>query len=337
MNLVDRYVYAVVSKLPEKQREDIEKEIRTLIEDMMEAYSPEEPDESKINKVLLELGDPDLLAEKYLDRKRYLIGPSNFNNYVNVLKIVLGAVFLGITIATGVGVILSLDLDFAKTIPRYIGSLFSASLQAFSWVTLGFAIAEYKGINTTEQLEDKGDWNPKDLPPVPQKGDKIPPMEPILGMIFSVVFLVLFYFTPQLIGVAHISRGEEPVVISMFNIETLRSFGFIILGIFSVSMLKEVLKLVYGKWTLQLSILYSILSVISLGLIIVLLYNAQVWNGSFLVELTENLNLNFISKEFDYLQIRNIAITIITIISGIDIVSALYKGLKYNARYQKTL
>lgn len=36
MELIDRYIYAVTKKLPQKQREDIEKELRTLIDDMLE-------------------------------------------------------------------------------------------------------------------------------------------------------------------------------------------------------------------------------------------------------------------------------------------------------------
>lgn len=40
MELIDRYVYAVVQKLPEQQRNDIRKELYGLIEDMLEERSP---------------------------------------------------------------------------------------------------------------------------------------------------------------------------------------------------------------------------------------------------------------------------------------------------------
>jgi hypothetical protein len=37
MEMIDRYVYAVTKRLPEKQREDVSDELRGLIEDMLEA------------------------------------------------------------------------------------------------------------------------------------------------------------------------------------------------------------------------------------------------------------------------------------------------------------
>ena len=39
MEMVERYIYAVTKKLPEKQRSDIEQELRSLIEDMLSAQA----------------------------------------------------------------------------------------------------------------------------------------------------------------------------------------------------------------------------------------------------------------------------------------------------------
>lgn len=50
MELVDRYIHAVTARLPEAQREDIKRELQSLIEDMLEERSPESPRPSKTRK-----------------------------------------------------------------------------------------------------------------------------------------------------------------------------------------------------------------------------------------------------------------------------------------------
>lgn len=40
MEMMERYIYAVTRKLPQSQREDIGKELRGLIEDMLEERVP---------------------------------------------------------------------------------------------------------------------------------------------------------------------------------------------------------------------------------------------------------------------------------------------------------
>ncbi|MDF2520894.1 MAG: hypothetical protein K0R84_1522, partial [Clostridia bacterium] len=169
MDMINRYIYAVTKRLPEKQRDDIEKELRTLIDDMLEKYDGEEAYETKVQKVLLDLGDPEILANNYRAAKRYLIGPQNFDNYMLILKIVMGAVFLGISISSAITGILAAEKNLIDIVASYIGILFSALLQAFAWVTIAFAIAEHNGVKVNDHVQMKDTWNPAQLPPVPDK------------------------------------------------------------------------------------------------------------------------------------------------------------------------
>jgi len=77
MGLIDRYIAEVGRHLPEKDRSDIEAEIRSLIEDMLEerGRTVKTADEKVRAETLEQLGDPQLLAAKYSPPKRYLIGP----------------------------------------------------------------------------------------------------------------------------------------------------------------------------------------------------------------------------------------------------------------------
>ena len=62
MNLIDRYVNAVADRLPEKMREDLSKEIRSLIEDTLDdraAQTGKSPnDETLVTEVLKSFGSP---------------------------------------------------------------------------------------------------------------------------------------------------------------------------------------------------------------------------------------------------------------------------------------
>ena len=57
--LVNRYVYEVTKRIPKEQRNEIEMELRELIEDMAEGAPLEE--------VFVKLGDPAVFARKYRD------------------------------------------------------------------------------------------------------------------------------------------------------------------------------------------------------------------------------------------------------------------------------
>lgn len=66
MEIIDRYVYAVIQRVPQQQRDEIEKELRGLIEDMREDHSSEgRTEEEIIEAVLNELGSPYELASGY--------------------------------------------------------------------------------------------------------------------------------------------------------------------------------------------------------------------------------------------------------------------------------
>ncbi|MDF2536663.1 MAG: hypothetical protein K0R18_2825, partial [Bacillales bacterium] len=99
MELIERYIYAVTKRLPEAQREDVAKvtkrlpeaqredvakELRGNIEDMLS----DNPSQHEIEGVLIELGEPSKLATEFRGKKRYLIGPEHFDQYISILKIV---------------------------------------------------------------------------------------------------------------------------------------------------------------------------------------------------------------------------------------------------------
>ena len=100
-DLVERYIYAATKQMPRKQREDVSMELRGLVEDMLsERCGSRTPEEKDVRVVLTELGTPQELYSQYSDdADACLIGQPYYSTYVFVLKIVLGAAVVGMTIS----------------------------------------------------------------------------------------------------------------------------------------------------------------------------------------------------------------------------------------------
>ncbi len=328
--LIDKYVYAVVSKLPVNQKDDISKELYTLIDDMLESDRSDASEESKVEKILLELGDPKLLVEKYKGKKRYLIGPKNFDNYLLVLKIVLLTVLVGITVSKGFELAFS-DKNFLNMLVSYLESLYQALLSAFVWVTVIFGVVEYYDYDI-EQLAKNEIWNIKKLPEIPGKKAKISLVEPILGIIFSSIFIFVLYFTPEVIA-AYISKDDGGYkVIPVFEVDALRGYGSLLIGLFVITIVKEVLKLIQRRWTLKLAIITSVLTLASTLLTLVVFLDQSIWNVHFfdfiLPDIVNNPDFSFPSWEQTIYAVM-ITVVIITII---NIIVTLYKGYKYSKK-----
>jgi hypothetical protein len=287
MNLIERYIYAVIRRLQPKQRPDIEQELRALISDML----TESNNEKDIEEVLQKLGDPARLADNYRGKKRFLIGPDNYDKYTTILRIVLGAVFIGISVAVAVGYVANPPEHLFTAITRYLGSLFVASLQVFAWVTVGFAFFEYYGPSDgTDADEDETEWKVADLPPLPIKETLIKPHEPIIGIVFTVLALIVFNLSSELIGVYSFDQGSLVRIVPLFAPQSLRTYLPYINILFALGLLKETAKLYMGRWTIGLAAFNTLQNIVTIGLVVVVFSpSSGVWNPQFSQLITSNL------------------------------------------------
>lgn len=317
--MIEKYIYAVTSKLPEKSRNEIGEEIRELISDMMEDIHEATSEEEKVHKTLEKLGDPDLFADKYRGKERYLIGPKYINKYIFVMKIVLLSIFIGISAAVGIGVIFSID-NIGGSISNYIGTLFSALLQGAAWVTGIFAFLEYKEVSIDKAL-DYERWEPSKLKDVPNKKSIIPKSEPILSIIISTIFFSLFYYAPQYLGIYY--NGESNWnVINVFNLNGLESFKIMIIIIFLLTIINEIIKIIAGRWSIRVSIIYSVINIVSSILLIKIISSDLIWNSDIIQQIKKYTNISFD-------RFILVTILIIVVITIVDSVGTLYKGFKY--------
>lgn len=334
MDLVNRYVYAVTKRFGQKQREEIERELRANIEEMLELKEEHLSYEERVTQVLNELGNPEVLAAAYIDTPRYIIGPQYYDLYMLVLKIVCGAVFGGISIALFVESAFVTDASVSHIASNYFNAVFSALLQAFAWTTLGFMIAERKGSGNKSGAVASSQWDLSKLPAVPEKKEIIAISEPIAAIIFTTIFYTIFialmYSAPQLFGV-FMHTDKMNVVIPVFDIDVLKGYRLVIIGVFILSIFSEMLKLYYRRWTLQHAIFHAVLGFVSTVLVILILSNVGIWNPEFASDINSQLKLNFDFTDM-WSRIRNWIVVAVIFFGGLDVVLTLVKGFRYRGK-----
>lgn len=294
MDMIDRYVYAVTHHLPAAQRGDIEKELRSLIDDMLQehpagpaaaaaapgataagfgaadsvagAAAPGGPapaagkaaaDSAAVEAVLLELGDPKRLADNYRGTRRYVIGPAYFDLYGLVLRIVLIAVAFGITLAMGIEFAVGPAGGVGQALSAWWNAVYQGLLGAFAWVTLIFYLNErYNDKAEAAMTAHAKAWRPRDLQPLPSKASLLQRSDPIAAIVFTLLFMIWLNINPDIIG-AYFQDGSQMVHVPLLNPATIRAYLPWIDGVWIVSLLVEAARLIVGRWTIPLTMVYA--------------------------------------------------------------------------------
>lgn len=278
--LIDRYVYAVTKRLPQAQREDIEKELRGLIDDMlMGRTNGAPPSKEDAEAVLKELGRPSALAAKYRGEEQHLIGPEYFDLYMMVMKIVAIVAASATALAMLISYITTPPSNVFEAFGRFLASMFSAAIYAFAFVTFIFAVIE----RYAKRDENISDWKPSDLPPVPAAKAVIHKSDPIVGLVFAVFGIIIFNAAPWLFGATGDITGKT--FIPVFNLDVLNSMLPFINIMFCVGILKEVARLVIGRYDFKLAITVTIFNIASLILFLYIFAPPAIWNADFMTSL----------------------------------------------------
>jgi hypothetical protein len=206
MNLMDVYVAEVGRHLPAKNRADIEKEIRSMIEDTLEDRAAgQEPSEELVVDVLKKLGPPDKVAASYLP-PRYLIGPELFPAFLTSMRIVLAVVIFfsligfGVTIGKSAG---SLD-GFIEGLAEAISGVFGSMFTSLGVVVLIFALIQWF---VPQVKTSSTPWDPRKMKLAPE-GEQVKVVDQVLGIVFTTLAIVIFNFFPQYVGFGFTS-GER--------------------------------------------------------------------------------------------------------------------------------
>ena len=207
-NLIDAYVSEVGRRLPGKTRRDIEAEIRSILQDMLEERSQnagKPVDEEMTLEVLKAYGAPEKVAATY-QGERYLIGPRFYPIFMLVLRIVL--VVTGVLAAIGLGIAISQAVgtpgSFLVTILRAFANFIASSMTVLGYIVLIFAILEWSLYRAGVKLDLKNlpkdkEWDPRSLIKV-SAPNQVKMGETIVEIVGAFAAIVIFNFYPQIIG-----------------------------------------------------------------------------------------------------------------------------------------
>ena len=283
MELQERYIAAGLKHIPLAEKEEVEKAMRRIIAERLQERG--DPSEETEREVLRGLGSPRLLAEKQLKEPPHLIGPELYGTYMLIVKIVMTVAVIGTLIGNTVDFIVN-----GETILRYIAQSFAAAIGvaigAFGWVTLVFAIME-KTAKQKILTEIQEDWSLADLP------EKEKPQKPfsrvgvIIGIIFTVLFIILVNQYSQLLGFYYTLDGSIQEMIPMLNQEVFRSYLPYINGMLVLQLLFSASKLVFRKWTYPVATANLILNVLSFVLLWFILQDTAILNPELVTKIGE--------------------------------------------------
>ena len=323
---IERYIYAVTKRLPEKNREEVKEELKANIYDML----PKNPTETDIEKVLMTLGSPRQLAFNYQEKKSYVISPLFFNDYINVLKIVFIIVIAVMAVTGSIEAIVNLEathifLQIVEIFFKVLSTVVSGLISAFAWVTLIFWIIDY---NMGKNCKDE--WKIKDLPEIPKHtGTKISKGETIVGLIFTVTFSALFIAVlMNYLEYIVISNEQGFYVTEVFNQSVAKQFVpyFIISAVFGV--IVYIVKLYSGEWKINVAILHTAYELLSSSLALIFINHSRLLlPGVFesIAEYTE-FTLEQVTSGFSK-GVTGFTI-FICVMLAIDLSSTWYKTLK---------
>lgn len=182
--LTERYIAAVVRRLPEKSRSDVASELRASIADDIEARLADGTDAQIAERdALTELGDPDRLAAGFAGTPLQLIGPSVYLDWRRLLTVLLSIV---LPIVAG-ALIIAQALSGAGPVDIVLGTMgtvVSVGIAMTFWVTVIFAIIERTGAADRPLVS----WSPDSLPATtakPQVG-----VDVLVGGVLGLLLLV---------------------------------------------------------------------------------------------------------------------------------------------------
>ena len=327
MNLIDKYIAEVGKYLPRKNRADIEAEIRSTLEDMLEERKQADgaADDETVITLLKEYGAPREVAESYTG-PRYLIGPRVFPTFEMVTKIVAAVLLALSLVAIGLSLARSslVGPELIKTIGEQVLDLLSGLITAFGYIVLAFAILER--VLPAKEFEEEEEWNPADLASEPDP-DRVKLGEQIFEMFFLVLFLIIFNLYPGIIGIGFFNDSDwvfiSPILTEAFfsylpwiNLLILLQLGF------NIYLLRQ------GFWNTTTRVMNILLELGNIALAVAML------RGPSLASLTTSQLVGTPLEEETalFVTLANlvplVTLSIVIIVSSIEVAQAVYRILK---------
>lgn len=343
--MIERYIYDVVKRVPQDSREEIRMELQSLIDDMCEQ------EDSSVEEVLQKLGEPAKFARRYRDEGSYLIGPDYYDDYVWIVKIALfGIVISALVSAIVNGIMNSGDVIyfFVEFFEEFFSTLINGSFSVIGTLTIIFAVMERKKAkfdikpeknwsvkDLSKNVATVNSWTPSLLPAVPDKRAVISRGDSVFSIIFTIVFIVLLIFAPQVFGAFHYEDGKLIPIASIFNMdEWNRIVPLFVFSLF-VGMVNYIVRLIIGYHCKTVMYSTIITNVVQVAIAVVLFKCLPFWNPDFANQIGSAMEISEFSKGdilfyWESQGFENFLLLFVVLISLLEVGVSVYKTLKYN-------
>lgn len=282
ISLTERYLAAALRGIPERQRADVEGELRSSIADAVEDRVEAGEDRAAAEKAVLEgLGNPAKLAAEYAGRPLYLIGPELYLVYrfllLRLVGIVVPIVFVVLTAVELLG-----GSGYGGALLDGAGGALTIGVQLAFWVTLVFAFLERADAARDARDEivgASGQWTVDMLPdPAADRvsvGDAVGEVVTVILTVGGLLFLRNLSWVTD-------SAGE---VVPLFDPALTYTWFPVLIGILVATAILHVLVFAVGRWTVPLAAGFTVLELAFAVPVIVLALNGTLVNPAFAAEI----------------------------------------------------
>ena len=256
--LTERYLAAAQRGIPESQRADVERELRSSIADALEDRVTGGEDRAAAEKAVLEgLGDPVRLAAGIAGRPLHLIGPELFVEYRQLLVMLLSVVVPIVAVVLA-AVSLAGGEDYPGAILAGLGGAGNVAVHMAFWVTLVFALVERFDAARDARNEitgAAGRWTVDRLP-------ALPPGRVTAGETVGEVITTLISVGGLLwLNGANWFTDASGDVIPLFNPDVWAIVMPFLIGVLASIAGLQVIIFLVGRWTTPLAISHGVLHV----------------------------------------------------------------------------
>ncbi|PKM50661.1 MAG: hypothetical protein CVV02_10270 [Firmicutes bacterium HGW-Firmicutes-7] len=282
-NWIERYIYAVGEKLPKKHREGIESELRVIIgteinNKLKKKVNASEITDEELFELLVKLGSPAEVSERYYPNHKYLVGPELFELYRLLLVIGIISVCTVLTISSFVSVICSQGVYNVILIKLPI-QLIAASLITMGSITLVFALIQYfsneHGLNINAI---KRKWHPKDLKEIPGFKRRLRRRETIIALCFTTLAIIIFNLFPGRIAIYAFAENKSATIVPIFNLTLLKEYMVYFNVFWFIQILIYGVHLKTKQWTTFSRFVTIIISLGTVGIILKMVSNPAILN-----------------------------------------------------------
>lgn len=269
---IDRYVSAVVRGVPERQRADLEQELRASLADDIDARIDAGADPQRAEYAAVQnLGDPLVLTAHYTGRPLHLIGPALYADWKRLLT-ALELIVVPLVIA----VIALIGAFRGDSVGAIFGGAawtgLSVAVQLAFWVTVTFALIERLPAQATTKFVG---WNPDMLPETSAKLTSRTEItiETILAVLVPTALLLSPFVSPF--------ADETGAAIGLFHPFMWASGLVFVLVAAGLAQIAAGALRLRGRWTMPIAIGMTVVDIAAAGVIILLGATDRLLNPAF--------------------------------------------------------